>query len=142
MMNWLKGQKTVTLKFYSLEEIAELLRDEGYRKVEFADVFGLKMVRVSIDGKNILIGQEDNGDLQLMAMLTGVPNSSEAINEINTSIRGLKASQNELLTTFQMTLFVVEGYGISKEHILQMLETFLGCYVAADRILSKHAQTA
>ena len=136
MMNWLKGQKTVTLKSYSLEEIAELLRDEGYRKVEFADVFGLKMVRVSIDGKNILIGQEDNGDLQLMAILTGMPNSSEAMNEINASVRGIKAYQNELVTFLSITLFVVEGYGISKEHILQMLETFLGCYVVADRILS------
>ena len=141
MMNWLKGQKTVTLKFYSLEEIAELLRDEGYRKVEMTDFFGTEMVRVSIDGKNILIGQEDNGDLQLMEILTDVPNSSEAMNEINVKVRGLKAHQNELLTFLSITLFVVEGYGISKEHILQMLETFLGCYVVADRILSKYVQT-
>ena len=141
MMNWLKGQKTVTLKFYSLEEIAELLRDEGYRKVEMTDFFGTEMVRVSIDGRKILIGQEDNGDLQLMEILTDVPNSSEAMNEINVKVRGLKAHQNELLTFLSITLFVVEGYGISKEHILQMLETFLGCYVVADRILSKYVQT-
>ena len=50
MMNWLKGQKTVTLKFYSLEEIAELLRDEGYRKVEVTDLLKHEVVQVSIDG--------------------------------------------------------------------------------------------
>lgn len=141
MMNWLKGQKTVTLKFYSLEEIAELLRDEGYRKVEVLDVFGQEMVRVLIDGSKILISLEENGDLQLMAMLTGVPNSSEAINEINTSIRGLKARQDESLTMLQMTLFAIEGYGISKEHILQMLEKFPASCLMAGLILSKYAQT-
>ncbi|WP_308017928.1 YbjN domain-containing protein [Neisseria bergeri] len=139
MMNWLKGQKTVTLKFYSLEEIAELLRDEGYRKVEMTDFFGTEMVRVSIDGRKILIGQEDNGDLQLMEILTDVPNSSEAMNEINASVRGLKAHQDELFTIFQMTLFTVEGYGISKEHILQMLKTFLRCCAGGGRILIKYA---
>lgn len=142
MMNWLKGQKTVTLKFYSLEEIAELLRDEGYRKVEVTDLLKHEVVQVSIDGRKILIGLEDNGDLQLMVILAGVPNSSEAMNEINGIVRGLKASQNELLTTFQMTLFAVGGYGISKEHILQMLETFASACSVAHRILSKHAQTA
>ena len=81
-----------------------------------------------------MIGLEDNGDLQLMVILAGVPNSSEAMNEINGIVRGLKASQNELLTTFQMTLFAVGGYGISKEHILQMLETFASACSVAHRI--------
>ena len=129
MMNWLKGQKTVTLKSYSLEEIAELLRDEGYRKVEFADVFGLKMVRVSIDGKNILIGQEDNGDLQLMAILTGMPTAVKLLNEINASVRGIKAYQNELVTFLSITLFVVEGYGSQQGTHSSDAGTFLGCYV-------------
>ncbi|WP_301817281.1 hypothetical protein [Neisseria maigaei] len=141
MMNWLKGQKTVTLKFYSLEEIAELLRDEGYRKVEVTDVLGQEMVRVLIDGRKILIGLEDNGDLQLLAVLEGVPNSSEAMNAINESVRGLTAHKSEIFTFLNMTLFAIEGYGISKEHILQMLEKFPASCSIAGLILSKYAQT-
>ena len=139
MMNWLKGQKTVTLKFYSLEEIAELLRDEGYRKVEVIDFLGSKAVRVSTDGRTILIGQEEEGDLQFVSISGNVPNSSEAMNEINLSIRGLKAHQNKDFTFLNMTLFAVKGYGISKEHILQMLETFPVCCSVAEQILRKYA---
>ncbi|VEB24323.1 Uncharacterised protein [Avibacterium volantium] len=70
---------------YTAEEIKEILLDEGYRLV---NIMQEDIVVLKTDGNNYIIGLYENGDIQLIYGVSGIPKLSiEKVNAWNSNRR-------------------------------------------------------